>query len=279
MTFSREDFYSVRTKLIEGLLPIIQKVHAYYGKLDEADISRKVDRSKVTRADFLAHDEIITLIKKISPNHIIISEESKDLTLPEGANTYWMIDPIDGTRGFIKGSQSYAMCIALIQGDYPIAGVITCPVEKKIYVNSPNGVEVYHINQAFTKLTLKAEKTADNKKYEGLTLVQSNNLPDFNKRITGPNANRITQYMSQSSAAKFGAMIENKAQIYLRTLPTCAWDTAAGQALVESLGGSVIASDGERLRVEPGKEGSWLNPGFIALSSGLSINDFEVDFS
>jgi 3'(2'), 5'-bisphosphate nucleotidase len=205
-----------------------------YNKSFEDSIGYKTDRSPLTVADQISHDHIIDELRKLMPEIPIISEEGKDISYEERKEwpVFWLIDPLDGTKEFIKRNDQFTVNIALVEGNKPIFGLIYPPCLGRIYYthNSKAYVEDREGNIEEIKVNNKKEK---------LIAVRSRShaAPEevelFRKY-------KVSDYVSKGSALKFCMIAEGEADIYYRFKPTMEWDTAAGQAIVEAAGGKVF---------------------------------------
>jgi 3'(2'), 5'-bisphosphate nucleotidase len=206
----------------------------------EFSIEEKEDRSPVTEADKVSNEIIIAALTNLYPDIPFISEETRQTPYTERKNWkyYWLIDPLDGTKEFIKKNGEFTINIALIEDQIPILGVIYVPV-KDIFYYAEKGKGSYKIEKgAPPKQILASKETSKDK----LTVVgsRSHGGDALNAFIE----ERKTDYkevdlISSGSSLKFCLVAEGKADIYPRTGPTHEWDTAAGHAIVLESGKSV----------------------------------------
>ena len=221
----------------------------------------KSDQSPLTLADKLSNEVIVRELKNSFPEIPIISEENKQLDYSERKNwsRFWLVDPLDGTKEFIKRNGEFTVNIALIENGTPVAGVVFIPVQNILFSGSTaNGS--FKTSSDGVRTIISTKKNAG----EIFHVVASrSHMSDETKLYVeelGKSHNRI-ETISAGSSLKFTLVAEGKAQVYPRFGPTMEWDTAAGQAVVECAGGSVTdAKTGESLRYN--KE-SLLNPFFI----------------
>ena len=231
---------------------IILKVYA-----TSFDVRHKADKSPVTLADEEAERLIIAALKKAAPDIPVIAEEqaaAKGLSkiVPP---RFWLVDPLDGTKGFVAREDEFTVNIGLVENNRPVLGVVGVPTRGLIYAASGPG-------------------TATRQRGESAPEPISARLPParpvvVTSRTNGP-SRRIDAYLAQlpgakrralGSAVKFCLLAEGTADHYPRYGETHEWDTAAGQAILEAAGGSVVTLDGAPFLY--GKPG-YLNPGFIA---------------
>jgi len=206
----------------------------------EFRIEEKEDRSPLTEADKKSNEIILDGLSKQYSDIPFISEETKQTSYAERRlwNHFWLIDPLDGTKEFIKKNGEFTINIALIKGQTPILGVIYVPV-KDIFYYAQQGVGSFKIEHGSGPIPIKASK--ENSK-ERLIVVGSrshggealNNYLDKKRK----EYNEV-QLISSGSSLKFCLVAEGTADIYPRTGPTYEWDTAAGHAVVLESGKSV----------------------------------------
>lgn len=192
----------------------------------------KGDNSPLTKADQAAHHVIVGFLEETGLP--ILSEEGKDIPYEVRKNWeyFWMVDPLDGTKEFIKKNGEFTVNIALIHQGKPIMGVVYAPVLEWLYWgNQEEGAWKQEGNENPFQLK-KQEKT------EVKTIVASRS------HLSPETQEFIDQYpgvevISMGSSLKFMLVAEGKAQIYPRFAPTMEWDTAAAQGVIEAIGGSV----------------------------------------
>ena len=220
----------------------------------ELNVETKADDSPLTQADRASHQIIKKRLQEKYPDIPLMSEEGKEIPYEERKNwkTFWLVDPLDGTKEFIKRNGEFTVNIALIEDNYPILGVIYAPVLKTLYFADNKRAFKQIVGQQAEEIHV-AENSGN-----GMIAVKSrsHSSEDEEKVLSQWN---IVDTISKGSSLKFCMVAEGKAHIYYRHGPTWEWDTGAGQAIVEAAGGSVTAN-GERLRYnkEIIKNGSFL---------------------
>ena len=237
-----------------------------YNKEDDFKIESKSDESPLTIADKTANAIICSGLEKLDTIYPIISEENKQVAYEERAQwtRCWMVDPLDGTKEFIKRNGDFTVNIALIENHEVILGVVYLPVEDRCYY-AVKGEGAFEIQQNDTDIQLHAK--AFDKEDEGLKIVCSRShlsqeTQDYMAKFNKP------ETVSRGSSLKFIIIAENKAHLYPRIAPTMEWDTAAAHIILREAGGSVVEFEsGQPLRYN--KE-NLLNPYFIA--EGNSVN-------
>ncbi|MDP4285479.1 MAG: 3'(2'),5'-bisphosphate nucleotidase CysQ [Bacteroidota bacterium] len=221
----------------------------------------KTDESPLTIADTQSNDIIKSHLKKTGLP--VLSEEDKLVPFADRKQWeyFWMVDPLDGTKEFIKQNGEFTVNIALIQNNKPILGVIVVPVKATCYFASGGGGAWKQINREEpVLLPVKDKKT--NLSAGGLRVVASRSHRDnatqaFLDQLADP------QIVSMGSSLKFMLLVEGMADIYPRFAPTMEWDTAAAQAILSETGHSVISED-TKMPLTYNKE-NLLNPYFIAV--------------
>ena len=239
---------------------------------NKIDVVYKEDESPLTLADKNANKIINKyLVKSKIP---IISEENKILTYEERKNwkQCWIVDPLDGTKEFIKRNGEFTVNIALIKNNKPIIGVIYVPVSKTLYFTSDNSSKSYKtllktdtiiIDEIFNNAV---QIFPTQKKNNILRIVGSrSHLNDTTKNyISKIEKKNKTRIVSKGSSLKFCLVAEGEAEIYPRFAPTMEWDTAAGQAICEAVGVKVIdVTTNEPLKYN---KQNLLNPHFLVIN-------------
>lgn len=226
---------------------------------DSFDVELKGDNSPLTIADKKANDIICQGLKSISPEIPIISEENKLMpyAVRKNWNKAWMVDPLDGTKEFIKRNGEFTVNIALIENNKSIAGVVYAPaLDTMYYAIAGQGAYVWN-NEEWLPLQCSKFKSSD----ESLKIVCSRSHLNEETKGFVNNYNKPI-LIAKGSSLKFLIMAEQGAELYPRLAPTMEWDTAAAQIILEEAGGSVcIAGTNEPVRYN--KE-DLLNPHFIA---------------
>ena len=220
----------------------------------------KKDKSPVTKADLVANDLICQRLQSINPKIQIISEEGKK-KFSKKTRIFWLVDPLDGTKEFIKKNGEFTVNIALIKNCRPIYGVIYLPVKKEIYFTQNKSAYfsiIDHKNSYKSKKKIKVKKrTGINNRVLLLSRSYSRNIELSKKHF------KTDKVIFSGSSIKFCLIANGKGNIYPRLGTTMEWDTAAGHAILNAAGGSVTTLDRKVLKY--GKKG-FKNPSFIAKS-------------
>jgi len=229
---------------------------------DDFQVESKADESPLTIADQTANDIICAGLEKLEMQFPIISEENKTIAYEDRKDYkyFWLVDPLDGTKEFIKRNGEFTVNIALVRGQRPVMGVVYAPVMDEMFWALKGEGAYQEKGGEVTRLQPDAFKMED----KGLGLVCSrSHLNDdtqaFVDKFDEPNL------VSKGSSLKFLILAKGEAQIYPRLAPTMEWDTGAAQIVLEEAGGSVINNDTK----EPllyNKE-SLLNPYFVAMGN------------
>lgn len=258
------------------------------------DISYKDDHSPLTLADQRSHNIIVSHLSDVSGERLpILSEEGRSISYQQRRRWkyFWMADPLDGTKEFIKKNDEFTVNIAQIHQNRPILGVIYVPV-KDVFYFAGDGLGAYRMdNSDILAIGNNRPVKNDSARVLETILARSIKLPDDNHRfekkdsqitIVGSRSHATkeleafietmrkkheqVEFISAGSSLKLCLVAEGRADIYPRLGPTMEWDTAAGQVIVEQARGSVLNYEmDEPLRYN---KKNLLNPWFIA-----SIND------
>ena len=223
------------------------------------DVETKSDNSPLTIADKKSHEIIEDGLKKLYPDIPILSEEGKDISylVRKKWDLFWLVDPIDGTKEFIKKNGEFTVNIALIKNNYPIFGSVYVPYLKELYWASEG---------------LGAWKSIDKSNEKRIKVIKSENKKRIVISRSHPNE-KVTQFINQyknhqlirmGSSLKLCCIADGKADLYPRLGPTSEWDIGAAQCIVEEAGGSVLEYE-TNLRLSYNKE-NILNPFFIVSS-------------
>ena len=229
----------------------------------DALIKQKADQSPLTHADLASHRLICEGLRYLTPSIPIVSEE--DTNRPSCRITgaqFWLVDPLDGTKEFLARSGEFTVNIALVRNGAPVWGVVFAPLLDQLYWGGPgigasrqsgNDEEPIHVARAVAngnRIRIVASKSHLNRE-----------TSDFIAQLGD------IELIQAGSSLKFCRVAEGLADLYPRLAPTCEWDTAAAQAVVEGAGGFVTDLNGVPLRY--GKH-DVINPSFVASSVPLA---------
>ncbi len=241
-------------------------IYDYFDESGFSEVQLKADGSPVTKADKAGEEYIIEKLKKSTPTIPIIGEElisaghKVDLSNSE---YYWLVDALDGTKGFIAGDGDFTVNIALIKNENPIVGVIYAPHYGELYYGYGKDTAKRWLEDTNKEKSLRTRKMPS----KGLT-VMSSKYRNSEKRDKYLQQYKVNKIIRRYSSIKICMVAAGKADIYPCFGQTCYWDTAAGDAILRSAGGCIIDLQGNPLKYNPNTK-QFLNPQFLAIS-----NDF-----
>ena len=221
-------------------------------------VERKSDASPVTEADRAAEAIIVEGLREAVPTIPVVAEEEVAAGIvPRLGEQYWLVDPLDGTREFAAGLDSFAVCVGLVRGGRAVLGAVAVPVTGELF----GGLVVGGIAWKEAADGARRRVRARRPPASGLRVMFSRHSagdPRLEPFLAG---RRVAEVVNVGSAVKFCRLAEGAADVYPRFGDTMEWDTAAPQALLEAAGGSVLGLNGAPLRY--GKPG-FLNAPFVA---------------
>jgi 3'(2'), 5'-bisphosphate nucleotidase len=228
----------------------------------EFEVQKKEDSSPLTQADMAAHHIIEAGLSSLAPQLPVLSEESAAIPYATRAawRRYWLVDPLDGTREFIKRNGEFTVNIALIDGGRPVIGVVYAPAKNELYYASKDsGAFKQGDNQPAHAIRARKLNPVD------ITIAGSRSHSDANMQTFLANlAGNLSppKLIITGSSLKACLVAEGAADVYPRLGPTSEWDTAAAQCVLEQAGGRLTDISGNTLQYNT-KE-SLLNPEFFA---------------
>jgi len=236
------------------------------------DVESKHDSSPVTEADRAAELIILAALARAAPGVPVIAEEEVAAgRIPAHGDIYFLVDPLDGTKEFVRGGDDYTVNIGLIEGGAPTLGVVFAPASGRLYGGSVR--EGAWLDEGGGRRSIRTRERG-----EQVTAVASKShlnqaTVDYLEAAVG-----ACGYVSIGSSLKFCIVAEGAADIYQRAAPTSEWDTAAGHAVLLAAGGLVDGPDGSPLQY--GKP-AFLNRAFVATSGWKppKLEDFLEPFS
>jgi 3'(2'), 5'-bisphosphate nucleotidase len=247
-------------------------IMAHYDGDSEIAVTRKSDNSPVTAADQDAEDIILPGLAKLAPNIPVVSEEQASAGhIPKLDGSFFLVDPLDGTKEFLNRNGEFTVNIALIENGHPVAGVVYAPAKNRMFFGfgageayeldiSPSAARAFDLNDA---RRIKTRKPAS----DGFVVIASRTHRDT-KTDEYLAAYNVKEFLAAGSSLKFCLLAAGEADLYPRHGRTMEWDTAAGHAVLASAGGSVCELDGTPLlygKVERGLD----NPFFVARGAPL----------
>lgn len=242
-TESQEAIVHYKVAWLNALCAIAREagdaILAYYD--DDIVVEQKADDSPVTKADLAAHHVIVNALQLLTPDLPIISEESEAHINVADGQPFWLVDPLDGTKSFIRKEGEFTVNIALIEDGQPVLGVVYLPVGEVLYAG--------HVGQSAFREDASGRRpiSVRDQPEEGLDVIVSRahlspKTDAFLKEYT------VRQRVKSSSSLKFCAVAEGEADMYPRLGTTMEWDTAAGHAVLSAAGGSVETPEGQPYR-------------------------------
>lgn len=237
------------------------------------DVTRKQDNSPLTAADLASHELICSGLGRLEPRLPILSEENAERIETRqrmGWERYWLVDPLDGTKEFLKRNGEFTINIALIENGLPVLGIVYVPVSAMSYLGQAgHGAQSRDRDGLRRTLAVAGPVGSRPVRIVGSRSHAGGELEQFAEKLGAH------EFHPVGSALKFCLLASGDADVYPRLKPTCEWDTAAGQAVLEAAGGTVVQLDGTPLRYN-GRE-SLVNPYFIA--SGDPARDYAAVLS
>lgn len=243
----------------EAILTIYQR---------DFDIEQKADASPLTEADLAAHKVITEGLAQLTPDIPVLSEESANIPWEERRQwtRYWLVDPLDGTKEFIKKNGEFTVNIALIENGEPVWGVVYAPALNWTYQGG-TATGGSHLNKAGEQHSLQVATQPEGKSGWRLVGSRSHQSDDFKAFVTRFDNPEIK---SLGSSLKICLVAEGEADLYPRLGPTSEWDTAAAHAVLRGAGGEILEADsGNPLRYN--QKDSVLNPYFLAAPKNLTL--------
>ncbi|MBO9827480.1 3'(2'),5'-bisphosphate nucleotidase CysQ [Xanthomonas sp. A2111] len=223
------------------------------------EVEHKADTSPLTQADLAAHQIIVEGLERLTPDLPVLSEESAQIPweVREHWTTYWLVDPLDGTREFVKRNGEFSVNIALIHQGAPVFGVVQAPVDGRVW-HAVRGEQAYR-REGFRDTALNTRRPAT----APLRVAASRSHRDARTDALLQRMGEI-ELVAQGSSLKFCRIADGDLDVYPRVGPTSEWDTAAGQCVLQAAGGALLAAaTGKPFRYN--RRESLLNGDFVAL--------------
>ncbi len=247
--------------LLQSVIPLSEQAgNAILAAVEQGfTVEKKSDGTPVTSADIASHDLIKAALADVTPNYPLLSEEEEDIPFAQREHwqDYWLVDPLDGTKEFVAGTEHYCVSIALIHAHQPVLGVIHIPAWQITYfaVQGEGAFkcrvggtpEAIHTNANLTSQApvLVCGRWLGNKRLQALRA----RLPEHEIKVVG-------------SAIKSCLVADGQADIYPGFGPTMEWDTAAAQCILQEAGGVLLSADLTPLRYN--RQANLKNPFFMA---------------
>jgi len=249
--------------LLQNVVPLASQAGTAIMAVYEqgVQITRKDDDSPLTQADLAAHDIITQGLEKLTPDYPVISEESAliPFEVRQQWETYWLVDPLDGTREFIKRNGEFTVNIALIEKHVPVLGVVYAPALKLLFYAAKG-------TGAYRQLGSKPSQRIHAREFDASQITVAGSRSHAGERLLSFLSNMGPHMLiSMGSSLKICLVAEGRADVYPRLGLTSEWDTAAAQCILEEAGGRLVGTDNKPFRYNT-KE-SLLNPEFFAVGA------------
>ena len=223
-------------------------------------VDHKADDSPVTEADHAAEVLILKRLAAQFPRIPVIAEEevARDGAPATAAKTFFLVDPLDGTKGFLRGTEAFTVNIGLVENGKPVAGAVAAPASGLVWFTAEGGA----YKRKFGETTARPIKVREKPAGKGLALLSHTITEDEAGRMAAKYG--CSDWRGMDSSVKFCLIAEGLADVYPRPGRTMEWDTCAAQAVLEAAGGRVITEASEPLRYGKADRG-FDNPGFLAV--------------
>lgn len=242
-------------RLIAACREAAQAILAVYGR--DFDVQAKGDTSPLTEADMASHRILVRELGAITPDIPVLSEESSRIDWGQRRRwrRLWVVDPLDGTREFIKRNGEFTINLALVENHRPVLGILAVPVQNRCYTGITGDGAAVWMDYRDPQPIRTRRPAADPPVVLG---SRSHGNPRTQAYFESLGTH---ERLVRGSALKFCAVAAGEADFYPRLGPTSEWDTAAGHAIVEAAGGRVTRGDGGPLTYNAGP--SLINPDFF----------------
>jgi 3'(2'), 5'-bisphosphate nucleotidase len=239
----------------EAILAIYQK---------DFKATTKKDGSPVTKADIASHDILISELKRLLPGVPLLSEESEDIPYTDRSSwsVYWLVDPLDGTKEFVKRSDEFTINIALMEANLPVFGLVYTPILNRIHWGFQNGWawcaqngnrrRINTLQYKGGRACVAASRSHGQRRLVEYLKILQRTEGDYDLRLMG-------------SAVKICLVAEGSAHLYPRFGPTGEWDTAAADIILHEAGGQLLQHSMQELKYN---KQSLINPSFFACCAG-----------
>jgi 3'(2'), 5'-bisphosphate nucleotidase len=241
-------------------------IMAIYGRGGAGlNVARKEDESPLTEADLAAHRVLLEGLHRIAPGIPVVSEEDTEPGAAAAASPlFWLVDPLDGTKEFIARNGEFTVNVALVEQGFPVLGAVLAPALEVAFWGGLQHGAFRRRGPAGAAEPIRVAAPVAPGGTHRVVASRNHLTPDTEAFIARLGATDLVQ---AGSSLKFCRIAEGAADVYPRLAPTCEWDTAAAQAVVEGAGGHVVDLQGRRLRY--GKAEGILNPHFVAGSTAF----------
>ncbi len=253
----------MQNRMLDEVVAIALEAGEAIMRVYEGDfsVSRKADDSPLTQADLAAHDVIDAGLARLAPGIPILSEEAANIPYAERQTwqKYWLVDPLDGTREFIKRNGEFTVNIALIENHEPVLGVVYAPVLNLLFFSARGCGAYRQLGDKLPQRIHARDFDATQVTVVGSRSHAGDRLLQFLAKL-GPHL-----LISMGSSLKICLVAEGRADVYPRLGPTSEWDTAAAQCVLEEAGGRLVDTQNRPFRYNT--KDSLLNPDFFAIGA------------
>jgi 3'(2'), 5'-bisphosphate nucleotidase len=222
----------------------------------KCEVTSKADNSPLTAADIASHNVIVDGLNRIAPQWPVLSEESESTPYEQRREwpVFWLVDPLDGTKEFLKRNGEFTVNIALVEDGRPILGVVYAPAIQRMYFGA-RGVGAFRQERGETA-PIRVQRGST-----GVTRIIVSRSHGGDEADVYTEQYGKCEFLTMGSSLKFCLVAEGTADVYPRSGPTMEWDTAAAHCILAEAGGVVTTASGDHLVYN---KPSLLNPGFIA---------------
>jgi 3'(2'), 5'-bisphosphate nucleotidase len=255
-TMQPESLAALAGALIPAVRAAGAEVMAVYDS--DFDVAHKDDNSPVTEADGRAEAVLLDALAALTPEWPVVAEERVAAgEVPQvGDRPFWLVDPLDGTKEFIKRNGEFTVNVGLVHDRRPILGLVLAPAQDALYLGHGPGTARRIVAGVDVPIACRRPPS------DGLVVLASRSHGDGGAMDAYLDRYPVASRTSAGSSLKFCRVAEGAADLYPRLAPTCEWDTAAAHAVLLAAGGVVETVDGQPLAY--GKGGDFLNPHFVA---------------
>ena len=256
------------SEVLSDLLEDVKEMARYAGAAIEevrargTEVESKEDGSPVTEADMAAHRVLVSGLDECQPQYPVVSEEGEfEESGSDFPSVHWLVDPLDGTKEFVKGLPEYTVNVALIEEGESVLGVIYIPAADTLYY-AAHGLGAWKVDDSASPERLNATPQESAFTAAISRSHASQEIQDLLDRW------RVQELVRRGSSLKMCAVAEGTAHVYPRLGPTYLWDTAAGTAIVREAGGQVTDLNGQPLTYK--LQDGWKKYGFFVTSVNKS---------
>jgi len=250
-----------KKKITLSLIETFNKASQVALDLREAGLKKEIksDNTPVSNGDIEVNKILTNKIQEITPNIVIVSEESSNHKADDNLKDFWLIDPIDGTRDYINNRDEFTLNAALILDKKPVIGIITAPAKKRVFYS-------YGLSNSYEFINGQQVCLINKKKnYKELTAVSYSNelkpeILEIHKKY------KINSHQKMKSSLKFCVIAAGEFDMYVAEPRACEWDIAAGHAILEHAGGKITDFNGDKIFY--GKPG-FKNPSLILRNKNI----------